>query len=87
MAAHGARRLLAMNENLRAIIAIEWLAAAQGCDFHPQTSSKILEDVRGILRGAVPILEDDRHFAPDIESAIALLQAGALAFDHLPGVA
>lgn len=87
MAAHGARRLLAMNENLRAIIAIEWLAAAQGCDFYPQKSSKILEDVRSTLRGAVATLEDDRHFAPDIESAIALLKAGALAFDHLPGVA
>ena len=87
MAAHGARRLLAMNENLRAVIAIEWLAAAQGCDFHTLHSSLPLEEARAVLRGAVPKLEEDRHFAPDIEAAIALLRAGALASENLPGVA
>ena len=34
MAAHGARRLLAMAENAANVIGIELLAAAQGCDFH-----------------------------------------------------
>jgi urocanate hydratase len=34
MSAHAARRLLAMAENTAAIIGIELLAAAQGCDFH-----------------------------------------------------
>ncbi|MCK5908471.1 MAG: histidine ammonia-lyase, partial [Caulobacter sp.] len=34
MAAHGARRLLAMVENADAVLGIELLAAAQGCDFH-----------------------------------------------------
>ena len=34
MAAHGARRLLAMVENATAVLGIELLAAAQGCDFH-----------------------------------------------------
>lgn len=87
MAAHGARRLLRMNENLRAIIAIEWLAAAQGCDFHTLTSSALLEAARARLRAAVPKLEEDRHFAPDIEMAIALLGEGALAGFDLPGVA
>jgi histidine ammonia-lyase len=47
MAAHGARRLLPMIENAGAVIAIELLAAAQGCDFHaPLTSSAPLEAVR-----------------------------------------
>ncbi len=87
MAAHGARRLLAMNDNLRAVIAIEWLAAAQGCDFHTLKSSAALEEARAALRGAVPKLDEDRHFAPDIEAAIALLRAGALASENLPGVA
>jgi histidine ammonia-lyase len=86
MAAHGARRLLAMTANLRAILAIELLAAAQGCDFHPQKSSAVLEDVRAILRAAVPKLEDDRYFAPDIEAAIALIRA-PLTNVPLPGVA
>ena len=44
MAAHGARRLLPMVENATAVIGIELLAAAQGCDFHaPLTSSAPLE--------------------------------------------
>jgi len=87
MAAHGARRLLAMAENLRAIIAIEWLAAAQACDFLPLPSSAPLEAARAELRRTVPKLEDDRHFAPDIEAAISLLRGGALAAANLPGVA
>ena len=51
MAAHGARRLLPMVENAMAVIGIELLAAAQGCDFHaPLTSSTPLEAVRTMLR-------------------------------------
>ncbi len=87
MAAHGARRLLRMNDNLRAVIAIEWLAAAQGCDFQVLKSSKPLEEARAALRSKVPMLEEDRYFAPDIEAAIALLRAGALAHKTLPGLA
>jgi len=87
MAAHGARRLIAMADNLRAIIAIELLAAAQGCDFHPMRSSEALETVRAKLRAVVPRLEDDRYFAPDIEAAIALVQGGALVAETLPGLA
>ena len=86
MAAHGARRLLAMTANARAVIAIEALAAAQGCDFHaPLASSTALERVRAVIRFAVPKLEDDRHFHPDIEAAIALVAEGAL-IDAVSGV-
>ena len=54
MAAHGARRLLRMVENATAVIGIELLAAAQGCDFHaPLTSSAPLEAVRALLRAEV----------------------------------
>ena len=91
MAAHGARRLLEMCANVRAVIGIEWLAAAQGCDFHaPLTSSVSLEAVRRRLRDRVPHLEDDRHFHPDMEKAIALVAEGALAAAvsvALPGLA
>ena len=87
MAAHGARRLMAMTDNLRAIIAIELLASVQGCDFHPMSSSNILESARAVLREKVPALDDDRYFAPDIEAAIALLKNAALPVQNLPGVA
>ena len=79
MAAHGARRLPPMADNARAIVAIELLAAAQGCDFHrPLTSSASLETARAVLRDRVPHLEDDRHMQPDIQAAIALVKTGSI---------
>ncbi|GAA0573171.1 histidine ammonia-lyase [Craurococcus roseus] len=88
MAAHGARRLLPMAANLRAIIGIEWLAAAQGCDFHaPLRSSEPLEAARALLRARVPTLLEDRHLAPDIAAATAMVADGRLAgITALPGV-
>ncbi|MFM7345586.1 MAG: histidine ammonia-lyase [Tagaea sp.] len=79
MAAHGARRLLSMTRNLRAILAIELLAAAQAVEFHaPLTTSAPLARVLAALREKVPRLDEDRHFHPDIEAAIALVADGAL---------
>ncbi len=79
MAAHGARRLLGMAANAKAVIGIELLAAAQGCDFHgPLTSSAALEAVRAVLRDKVPTLTDDRHFHPDLMAAVALVSDGAI---------
>ncbi|PZU45011.1 MAG: histidine ammonia-lyase [Sphingomonas sp.] len=88
MAAHGARRLLEMTANANAVLGIEWLAAAQGVDFHaPLTSSTALEAARATLRALVPTLADDRHFHPDMEAANALIASGALTSLHpLPGV-
>jgi histidine ammonia-lyase len=90
MAAHGARRLLPMVENAVCVIGIELLAAAQGCDFHaPLASSQPLEDVRARLRAEVPRLDSDRHFAPDMDKAIALVRSGViagLAGELLPGI-
>jgi histidine ammonia-lyase len=87
MAAHGARRLIPMTDNLRAIIAIELIAAAQGCDFHSLPSSKILEETRKTVRAKIPHLDADRYFAPDIEAAIALVKSATLSTENLPGVA
>ena len=80
MAAHGARRLRPMAENACGVIAIELLAAAQGCDFHaPLASSSVLEALRSGLRKLVPHLDEDRHFHPDIETALELVRSGAIA--------
>lgn len=92
MAAHGARRLLAMAANAAAVVGIELLAAAQGCEFHaPLHSSELLECARRLLRSQVPPLDEDRHMAPDIVAASALVRSGAIAGvvgpDVLPGVA
>ncbi|HME20707.1 MAG TPA: histidine ammonia-lyase [Acetobacteraceae bacterium] len=79
MAAHGARRLAEMARNASAVVGIELLAAAQGCDFHaPLASSAPLENVRRLLRDRVPQLHQDRHFHPDIQTAIELVRSGAV---------
>ncbi|MGH7023538.1 MAG: histidine ammonia-lyase [Caulobacteraceae bacterium] len=79
MAAHGARRLMPMIDNVFSIVGIELLAAAQGCDFHrPLTSSVALEAARAALRERVATLEDDRFIHPDLDAAIALVRAGSI---------
>ena len=91
MAAHGSRRLATMLANAEAVLGIELLAAAQGCDFHTGlASSPALEKVRKLLRAEVPALNEDRHFHPDMQAAEALIRTGALvdaAGQDLPGVA
>ena len=79
MAAHGARRLAPMADNAMAVIAIEWLCATQGCDFHaPTKTSAALQPVVDLLRAQVPMLHDDRHMQPDMNAAIGLVKSGAL---------
>jgi histidine ammonia-lyase len=80
MATFAARRLGAMNDNLRTILAIEYLAAAQGIDFHkPLETSAPLREVHALLRAQVPFLDRDRMFAPDIAAAEALIEDARLA--------
>lgn len=91
MAAHGARRLMAMAKNARAVIGIELLAAAQGCDFHGTlASSEPLEAVRAALRQRVPTMAVDRYIYPDMEAANELVETGALVLmvgaERLPGI-
>ena len=79
MAAHAARRLSDMADNLAAILGIEFLVAAQGIDQRaPHTTSPALAAVIAVLREQVPALGHDRYMADDIAKATALVAAGAL---------
>ena len=76
MAPAAGRRLWAMAENTRGVLAVEWLAAAQGLDMREGlTTSPLLEEARHLLRERVPHYTQDRFFAPDIENATELLAA------------
>ena len=67
MATNAALRLFPMIENVETILAIEFLAAAQGIEFHrPLKSSAIIEKVITQIRDIVPFMKQDRYFAPDI---------------------
>ena len=79
MAPNAGKRLWAMAENVRGILAIEWLGACQGLDFRTGLkSSPKLEEARGLLRAKVSYYQEDRFFAPDIETASDLLASGCL---------
>jgi histidine ammonia-lyase len=89
MATFAARRLQPMIRNTAHILGIELLAAAQGIDFlRPLTSSPALEQAHALLREQCPKMERDRHLAPDIECATALVSDGALSrvFRRLAGL-
>ena len=77
MATFAARRLLEMADNTAGIVAIEWLAAVQGIDFHrPLRSSDLLEEAVALLRGQVPAYTEDRYFADDIAAAKSMVLDG-----------
>jgi len=80
MAAHGARRLGRMVENLNVILGVEAICAAQGIEFRaPLPTSTPLQAVIARLRAEVATLGDDRYLAPDLAAAARLIGTGALA--------
>ena len=80
MAAHGARRLGPMVENLNMILGVEAICAAQGIEFRaPLRTSAALQAVVARLRQDVPTLGEDRYLAPDLEAAGRLVGSGAIA--------
>lgn len=79
MAAHGARRLSRMIDNLNVILGVEAICAAQGIDFRaPLPTSAPLQAVVKRLRQDVATMGDDRYMAPDLAAASRLIANGAL---------
>lgn len=79
MAAHGARRLLPMAENVAAVLGIELMAAAQGCEFHaPLTTSAPLQRAIAALRVRVPFLRQDEAMHAHIAAATELVRSGEI---------
>ncbi len=79
MACHGARRLLAMNQNLANIIAIEALTGAQGVECRlPLTTSQPLRNAIKCIRQEVDPLDHDRFMADDLANSANLVREGKL---------
>jgi histidine ammonia-lyase len=77
MAAHGARRLGPMIDNLNCILGIELLCAAQGIDFRaPLVTSDTLQCVVARVRKDVETLGEDRYLAPDLKKATVMIANG-----------
>ena len=79
MAAHGARRLGPMAENLFRILGIEIFCAAEGIRFRePLKTSPALKQVCERFHADIAPLTEDRFLATDLESAGGLAQGGEL---------
>ncbi len=79
MAAHGARRLGPMVDNLNQILGVELLCAAQGIEFRsPLVTSVPLRRVVARLRQDVLTLGEDRYLAPDLVQAATLVATGQI---------
>jgi histidine ammonia-lyase len=79
MAAHGARRLMDMADNLGRILGVEALAGAQGIAFRaPLATAAPLASAIDRLRADCPPMGADRVVAPEMEAAAGLIRSGAL---------
>lgn len=82
MAAHGARRLIRMTENLFQILGIELLCGVEGIRFRaPLKTSPALRRVMAQVERSIAPLEQDRYLAPDLAAAAALIRDGELIDD------
>jgi len=79
MGAHACRKLLTVLANVRYVLAVELLAAAQGLDFRaPLRPGKGAAAAHRHLRSRVPHLGADRYLKPDIEAVHRAVVDGSL---------
>jgi histidine ammonia-lyase len=74
MGTWAARKLAAVVDNARLVLAVELLESAQGLDFkRPLRSSPALERAHAIVREVAPPLDGDHTLHPDIVAAARIL--------------
>ncbi|MBD3407875.1 MAG: histidine ammonia-lyase [Candidatus Lokiarchaeota archaeon] len=74
-----ARKAMQILENVRNVIAVEYLCAAQGITLlEPMKPSSALESALGVIRDVVPPLEEDRIIAKDIHEVRELMDSGTI---------
>jgi len=74
-----ARKASSILENVKNVIAIEYMCAAQGIDLlAPLKAPAPLEAAKSVIRKVVSKLEDDRSLAPDIQMIRNLMQSGEI---------
>jgi len=76
MGANAATKCYRIVENVKNILAIEWMTAAQAVHFRkPITTSPLLEKMIVEYRESVSFLETDRYLHLDIKKSVAFLEA------------
>jgi histidine ammonia-lyase len=81
MGANAARHMMEIIDNVKYILAIELLTAAQGIDLRENGPGRLGASTTAAhseIRKVVEFLENDRPLAPDIESLSSLISSGKL---------
>ncbi len=81
MGANAARHALEVVDNVRNILAIELLTAAQAVDLRPDGPARLGEGTRlvyDLVRQRAAYLEHDRELAPDMDALAGLIRSGAI---------
>ncbi len=79
MGVHAADKLARIVDNVRNVLAIEFLCAAQGVDLRaPHRPGPALDAAHAALRARVPTLATDRVVHRDVDAVRALLDDGSL---------
>jgi histidine ammonia-lyase len=74
-----ARKLLTVVENVRRVLAIEILCAAQAIEYRaPLTPAQGTADLVAAVRARVPAAAGDRSHAADIDAVAAMIESGEL---------
>jgi histidine ammonia-lyase len=74
MAANAGTKLFRVVENLERLLAIEFIAAAQGLWLKEGKSSSMIENILQSYRKSVPPIEEDRFFHHDLQETIAFMK-------------
>lgn len=85
MGANAARHALEILDNVRYILAIELLTAAQAIDLRPDGPSRLGQGTARayrLIRERVSFLDHDRQTAPDIEALAELIRGGEIMNDE-----
>ena len=76
MAANAATKALKVLENLKILLAIEWLTAAQALEFRrPAKCSNSVENMVDLIRKKIEPLEKDRLMHTDLNQAVSVVQS------------
>lgn len=79
MGTTAARKAAQVVSNVRKVLAMEWMSAAQALDFRdPSRLGKVTKAAYDLLRNDVPFLKEDELMYVHLHKAEALLQQGAL---------
>ncbi|MBK7538624.1 MAG: histidine ammonia-lyase [Myxococcales bacterium] len=79
MGATSALKLSMIHDQVRTVLSIELLCAAQGIDLRrPLCTTPVLEAVHAVIRRRVPMMAVDRPLSPDIAAVRALVDSGEL---------